>query len=477
MPLPAHHPRLKEWYAALSPWIVAALLCTVIALLWYPSLQASFQFDDWNVIVNEARVQSFAAWAASMPGIRPLLKLSYALNNTLSHEPYGFRIFNVTVHALNAVLVGALFTRKSLQWGQAAAAARWTGLITALIFALHPAQTEAVTYISGRSSSLAGLFSLLSLSAWAHHESSSESLRQRIWLALSCLAMVLAVAVKETALTLPLLFWLWSASNPNTAIVPRNIWLMLVVSIVLLCVALSMPAYQRLLAFSVNIRSIADNLLTQAHALLYLAMQLLRIEHMNIDPQLAVVTQAKPLTLVLSCLWLLLIAWSLWRLRKPSASAFAVLWFLVCLLPTNTLLPRLEVANDRQLYLAIIGPAWWVALSATQLRRAQPYLGGAAIPALLIVLLGALAAVTAKRNEDYATEISFWQTTVAQNPSSARAANNLGMAYAVACRKQPAAAQFERAILLDAHNARARINLMLLQANQLPGIALQHCMQ
>jgi hypothetical protein len=137
----------------------------------------------------------------------------------------------------------------------------------------------------------------------------------------------------------------------------------------------------------------------------------------------------------------------------------------------------LDVANDRQLYLAIVGPAWWVALRVVQIHNARPYLGNAAISALLIVLLGALAASTVKRNADYATEISFWQATAAQNPTSARAANNLGMAYATACRKQLATAQFERAMTLDFHHSQARINLMLLQTNQLPGIGFQNCLR
>ncbi len=50
-----------------------ALIIPAIAIvaLWLPSLPASFQFDDWNVIVHEPRVHSLAAWWASMPGIRP----------------------------------------------------------------------------------------------------------------------------------------------------------------------------------------------------------------------------------------------------------------------------------------------------------------------------------------------------------------------------------------------------------------------
>ena len=85
-------------------WLYA-LPAIAALLVWWPSLTASFQFDDWNVIVDEPRVHSLAAWWHSMPGIRPLLKLSYALNFAASEEAAGFRIVNMLIHALNATLV------------------------------------------------------------------------------------------------------------------------------------------------------------------------------------------------------------------------------------------------------------------------------------------------------------------------------------------------------------------------------------
>src|SRR5687768_3642757 len=77
-----------SWKMLLLP----ALPALAILLLWWPALPASFQFDDWNVIVNDPRLQSLAAWWQSMPGIRPLLKLSYTLNFAVGSDPAGFRV-------------------------------------------------------------------------------------------------------------------------------------------------------------------------------------------------------------------------------------------------------------------------------------------------------------------------------------------------------------------------------------------------
>jgi tetratricopeptide (TPR) repeat protein len=151
--------------------------------------------------------------------------------------------------------------------------------------------------------------------------------------------------------------------------------------------------------------------------------------------------------------------------------AFAVLWFLLWLAPTNSLLPRLDVANDRQLYLALIGPAWALAIGISAWRL-HPQWPASAAAALLLVLL---AHATLLRNRIYATEISFWRDTAARNPHSARAHNNLGMAYALDCQIDEAAAEFQRSIDLDPQDYRARINLRLLGQGALPGVDMQRC--
>src|SRR5512142_2274582 len=114
-------------------------------------LNGSFQFDDYNVIVKEPHVQSWASWLASLgSGIRPLLKFSYTLNWTMGTGVTGFHLTNLLIHLANAWLVYRLaqsFVQQ--QWQQAKLQS--VPLIVALLFAVHPIHTEAVSYISGRS--------------------------------------------------------------------------------------------------------------------------------------------------------------------------------------------------------------------------------------------------------------------------------------------------------------------------------------
>lgn len=455
------------WPALLLPTLPAV----AIVLLWWPALSAGFQFDDWNVIVNEPRVHSLAAWWQSMPGIRPLLKLSYTLNMTIDADPTGFRVVNILIHALSATLVWSVLRTRGIRAGLADMDASRAASLAALIFALHPVQTEAITYISGRSSSLAACFCLLSLYCWIRGEQSEHSRSAASWLAACCVCFVLAVATKETALVLPLALLLYSADRPLSLTLKRLMPLF-VLMVLMLSVALSLPTYRRLLTVSLDTRTIAENLLTQSHAVLYLAGQLLRVWSTNADPQLAVITSLNWLSATLCVTWLSVLAITLAKVRRAPVGAFAVLWFLLWLAPTNSLLPRLDIANDRQLYLALIGPAWWLATRLISWHRMRPAPYAALVA---VLLLTALSWATHQRNRIYETEITFWQDAAERNPDNSRAANNLGMAYAIHCRFDEAAAAFNRAIALAPDEYHARINLILLRKGQLPGVDLQRC--
>ncbi len=281
---------------------------------------------------------------------------------------------------------------------------------------------------------------------------------------------VAAIACKETAVVLPLALWLYSAERPVKTTLLRLAPLLLL-ALALLGAVYSMPTYRRLLEISLQTRSMGENLLTQAHAILYLAGQLLRPWNGNADPQLAVVTTADGVTLLLCALWAAALVAALAFVRRAPMGTFAVLWFLVWLAPTNSLLPRLDPANDRQLYLALIGPAWWVAVRLVGFAKEKSL----AVVPLTIVAVGLLGVATLQRNHVYDTEISFWEDTLIRNPANSRAANNLGMAYAIDCRREEAMSAFEHAIALDESDYHARINRALLQQHSLPGVDEKAC--
>ena len=462
-------PSMQPASRRIEACLAAAALIGMIGAIWWPALHASFQFDDFSVIVANSRVQSFSAWLQSMPGIRPLLKLSYVLNHSWHAGPAGFRLTNVAIHAANACLVGALLWRRvchdGLSRGEAAVA---TALAT-LVFAFHPVQTEAVTYISGRSVSLAALCSLVSLACWLRSREAGGRRRALIWRSAALLAFAAALSVRETALVLPLAVLLWNATEPGTTRPRRTTGLapLFALALLALVIVLAWPPYRHLIDTSLAIRTMGVNLMTQAHALAYLTLQLLRPWNMNADPALPATTHLDAITALLILLWSgIAVAGFVLRRKQPSVT-FALLWFLLWLAPTNSLLARYDVANDRQLYLALIGPAWLLGygLAVGGRRLSRTARAGAIL--LLAALATWLATATVQRNRVYADEITFWEDVVRRTPANARAANNLGMAYACASRDDDAALQFARAARLQPDDYRAGVNLWLLRSGDL----------
>ncbi|MBL8200861.1 MAG: tetratricopeptide repeat protein [Chromatiales bacterium] len=457
--MPAAGNPLQRWW---PPFLVILL----VGVAYANALQASFQFDDWDVIVRDPRVQGLAAWWASMPGMRPLLKLSYALNHASGAGVAGFHAVNVVIHAGNGLLVLYLARRFAAQLGEAPAVAGWLALATALIFVLHPVQTEAVTYASGRSTSLSALFALASMAAWVNWRATP---RRRAWLLPGSLLLMLAgMATKETVAIVPVALLLWEATDISRPFSWRAAlartgahWLLLALG---LAAALSLPAYRDFLASSLATRSVPENFLAQLQGIRYLAGQLLHIDRMNADPALPVTPGLDPLD---GLTLLVLVAGgglALTNVRRYPLPAFAVLWFLLWLAPTNSLLARLDLVNDRQLYVALAGPALLLAAAIRRLAVRQRALAVTAF--VLVLALTGLA--THLRNEVYREEVTFWRDVVSRSPHNARAFNNLGIALADQCDLRRADQAWRRALELDPGYVRAAVNLQLLREGVLP---------
>lgn len=450
--------RRPEAAAALA----AALVLAAGVLAYANAFRGDFQFDDWNVIVQDPRVQSLAAWRDSMPGIRPLLKLSYALNHASGFGLAGFHVVNLGIHLANGLLLLALLRQwhAPLPGSRAVAAA-----VAALLFTVHPVQTEAVTYLSGRSTSLAAMFVLSSLLAWVRGQRGRQA-----WLShgLSPLLFACALATRETAAVLPLAMLLWQATAGNGR--ARGLvscwrataahWAVLLLAAVL---AGLLPAYRQFFATSIEARSLAEQLASQVQAVAYLAGQLARIDRLNADPMLPVVGALTPTLVLTGLLLAAALCWGVWSLRRRPALAFGLLWFFLWLAPTNSLLPRLDVANDRQLYLALAGPAWLAGVATAWMSARRR---GVAMLATAVVVAGLLLA-TVDRNRVYTSEPAFWADVVAKTPGNSRAWNNLGHALALAGRRAAAERALLEALAVDPGNSRAAVNLVLLRAGAL----------
>jgi hypothetical protein len=431
----------------------AWILCAVVAV-YANAHTGPFQFDDYNVIVDNAAV---TRWPPRLDGLRPLLTLSYAANWQTGAGAFGFHLFNVAVHALNALMVFALGLRLAGRFLDPAPARR-AALIGALLFALHPVHTEAVTYISGRSASLMTCFYLGSLLAYLRGREPDS----RPWLdVLSPLLFVAALLTKETAITLPFALLLWhlccERGKPHWSSILRGQWAHWLVMLAALAAISARPDYRELLEFAPS----AETLRTQVHGASYLLGRWFALGGLNIDPDLRTQTTWTPmLAMQLAGLALLLASAAGMRRTRPWWT-FAILWLFLQLAPSNTLIARWDIANERHLYLAGIGVFIASGIEAERLRRIAPRAGALALVAAVALVLGAF---TVLRNLDYRTEIALWEDAARKSPHKARVHNNLGDAYARAGDRDRARASFLKAVEVDPDYLLARNNLRALDS-------------
>ncbi len=419
----------------------ASLLFAAALAAYGNAFFGSFQFDDFNVIVRQGAVHSLGAWWDSMPGIRPLLKLSYALSWSVGGGgTYAFHAVNVMLHAANVLLVWQVL--RTLFERMGVAGEGFAAFAAALLFALHPAHTEAVTYLSGRSSSMMAFFYLASLLAYLR--GAPRWVSPALFLA--------ALATKEVAVTLPFALLLCEALDVRRpfdlrAALRRQAlhWGVLGLGLALMA---ALPRYREMLEASLALRPFADQLALQTGAIARHVGVLILAVPPNIDPQVAAVPPIAGLAVIAA------IAVGCALLRVQPWYALALLWFFLHLAPTNSLLPRLDAVNDRQLYLASIGPLALAGLALSLMPRGRVALAAALA---LVLALG-----TVLRNRDYRSEVALWTETARLSPGKARAFNNLGFALQQAGRPEEARAAYERALALDPEHVPARINLQLL---------------
>jgi len=185
------------------------LLLLATGFVYWNSLEAPFVFDDVHYILHNELIRDLSQpWQViSCNPARALLLLSFAVNWALSGgQTFGFHLTNLAIHLLNAYLVfrllGRLLAQRPALQRRMGRYGEMVPSFGALLFTVHPLQTEAVTYIVGRSSSMAALFYLLALHAFLE-AAQTEGRRRAVWIATTGALYLLGLTAKEIVATLP----------------------------------------------------------------------------------------------------------------------------------------------------------------------------------------------------------------------------------------------------------------------------------
>jgi hypothetical protein len=190
-----------------SRWFHAAAVAVITAavLITYSNtFHAAFQFDDIPQLVENDSLKSLSNLKALLTENRGVSMASFALNYAWGgHGVVGYHIFNTAVHVLASVFAYILLYNIFLRAGAREAWSTRVAFFSALLFALHPVQTQAVTYIVQRMESLSSLFYILALLFFVLASNASTALKRGALYSATVAAYVLGFYSKESAVTMP----------------------------------------------------------------------------------------------------------------------------------------------------------------------------------------------------------------------------------------------------------------------------------
>jgi tetratricopeptide (TPR) repeat protein len=453
--------------------LLAALVVGAVAAIFGGALGHPFlpSHDDgpyilWNPVIRAAPLEALRGAFITTPleAWAPLHLLSHVADHALWGEwAGGYVLVNLALHALNALLLGALVVRLGGR--------RLAGAAAALLFAVHPVQVEAVAWISQRKTVLSVAFILLALHLWVEFGRAVRGRRLRPW-ALSLAATVAALLTKAVAVVVPLALAALDLALGRAR--PRAAWvadklpaLAVAVAVAVITVAtkgevnssVAVDGHTRAAgAIGWHGGSPLANFLTSATIFpRYLGLLLwpARLSavytpplHRAIDVEVAVAL----LLLALAA------AAGVWLARRSPRLFFWYALFFLGLLPVSQVMPQVTLMNDRYLYLPMLGAA---ALAGEGLAALLARLGPAAArPVAAAALAGvvALGAVAQSRVAVWRSDLALWSDAVEKTSQSPYAWFNLGRAREAAGEDPGALEAYQEAARLDPLDGDAAVN-------------------
>jgi tetratricopeptide (TPR) repeat protein len=493
--------------------LLASVIISLAALVAYHnSFFGPFILDDVASIVENSSLRRSGTALSPPPaagvGGRPILNFTFALNYALGGlDVRGYHAFNLLIHMLAGLALFGLVRRTLLRPRLAArfgADAFLLALVVAVIWTVHPLQTEAVTYISQRAESLMGLFYLLTLYffvrgvelqefcgrlstasttlPWAGPgysapvEAVSPERQSKAgvdWLLASFLVCLFGASVvacllgtmsKEVIVTAPVLVFLYDRIFAASSF--REAWRLrwryyLGLACTWLLLAHSMTGLsQRGVGFE-KVAWWRYALISCRSVVLYLKLAVWP-HPLIFDYGLNVFPNAIVVVLCALVLFILLVGLVI-SLRRWPAVGFAGAWLFIILAPTSSVVPvALQPIAESRMYLSLAAIIALVVLGLYSLSGRRGLL-------VFVVAAMGLAWLTIRRNENYRSSLAIWSDTVAKRPENARAQTNLGKSLAqIPGRLPEAISHYAMALRIKPDYTEAHNNLGIALA-KIPG--------
>ncbi len=488
---------------------VHLLLMMLLGIAAYSNtLHSPFVLDDIPSIIDNETIRDISRFLGgegrAFNPRRVVGYFTFALNYRWGGlDPFGYHLFNIAIHILSAWVLYFLL-RVTLQTpffgtGKMQRRLELLPLFAALLFVVHPVQTQAVTYVVQRLASLVTLFYLLTLLCYARgrvllasggagEDGQRKPLVPLVYFAASLLFALLAVQTKEVAATLPVALLLYEfcffepGRRRNLLLAAGAVLFVLTAAVVVLKAGKPLGELlsdvNELSRETVNITR-GDYLITQFSVIAtYLRLLVLPVNQ-NLDYDYPVYHSLFAPQVFFSFLLLLgLFAVAVAQLRSSSASgfgrgedldedrkmkgylgrviSFGVLWFFVALAVESSVIPISDVIFEHRVYLPSAGAFTAIVAAILLICRKLPSRAVAGGAALLVAVF---AVVTWQRNTVWESQLSLWGDVIAKSPEKSRANNHYGVALSREGRVPEAMEYLKKSLQINPRNPVALYNM------------------
>jgi len=469
----------QESELALGPvhfFFSSAALAFILLLVYSNSLDCGWHLDDFHSIIQNPYIHlKDLTWSGISKSLhsdlnypdrlyRPLAGLTFALNFFISGtDPFSFHLVNLLIHWLCSVFL-FLFLYQTLHLPsfheKYAASAYSIALLSAVLWAINPIQTQSVTYVVQRMTSLAGLFYIMSMFFYAKGRTAQDGKRRFLYGALCFTAFVLAFGSKENAALLPFSILLYEGILVQADIVSwitRNKTYVLTALALMLTLSVLYVYYRRgsFLSFLNDYEerpfTLSQRLLTQPRVVLfYLSLIFyplpgrLSIAH-SFDISTSLFSPVSTLFAILSLVGAVVFA--IFFSRRYRILSFCILFFLVNHLLESSMFP-LELVFEHRNYIPSMVVFLPLAMGICLLIGRYGNAAGmrSILAAFVVLLVFGLGHATYLRNFAWKTEASLWSDASLKAPDQFRPHHNLGVAYQKQGRLKEAIGEFEKAL-------------------------------
>ncbi len=474
----------------ITPKYLILVLMLVGFSAYLNTLPNKMFWDDNDFILNNQYVkdwqylpQMFKENIISGAGLgsdywRPMLLMVFGAQWHLwQNWMVGYHAVNLLFHLANGLL---LFLLLLSLFPPETNKKKYLAFFTALVFLIHPVQTEAVSYVNSLGDSLSVFFMFLGLKLFLKALTDLRQPYYKNWrYYISVLCYPLAIMSKETAIIMPALVGLvwWFADKTSNGVTARKnfgsqvIKLLEVLGLFIITAGVYIFLRATILNFggTFNLFGHESNLFTSNigvrvltfFRILWAYVGLLAWpQHLHMERSLEWATSFAHVDVIFGTLiFSIIFSLALWQFNKKNAISFGLLWFLLALAPTsNIAVPINGLLYEHWLYVPMIG--FFLAVFSglgylwTKFKNLKWLIG-----TLVFVMFSGFFVRTILRNFEWREPIIFYTQTLEYSPKSYRIINNLAMEYAGRNINDKAEEYYLRAIKTDPAVVVAYFNL------------------